>query len=179
MPEADYLANFRGQTADEWPSLPLIVTAVDCESGEMRAFDASSGVAMRIAICASCCVPALFPPVTIDGRHYMDGGVRSGTSADLAFPFAPDVALIIAPLGSSDRGIHRICREQVVEERAMLEAQGARVDVVHMDDASLAVGGANLMDYAARIPTARAGHAQGLRIAGDIAPEWSDTKAAT
>jgi NTE family protein len=171
-PEAEILARFEAQTAPGWPSLPLIVTAVNCMSGELRAFDASSGVPLSRAISASCAVPALFPPITIQGARYMDGGVRSGTSADLALTFKPDVALIIAPLGSGDRGIHRICREQIVEERAQLEAQGAHVDVVYMDEASMAAGGGNLMDFAARIPTAEAGLAQGKRIAADLRTRW-------
>ncbi len=172
--EADYLANFERQTAAEWPAKPLIITAVDCVSGKLRAFDRSSDVPLPRAVAASCCVPALFPPVTIEGRRYMDGGVRSGTSADLALPFKPDVALIIAPLGSGDRGIHLICRKQVGEERTLLEAAGARVNVMFMGDAAMAAGGANLMDFALRVPTAEAGHAHGVRLAPDLRPMWAE-----
>jgi NTE family protein len=174
--EADYLANFAIQAPAEWPSPPLIVTAVDCESGEMRPFDAASGVPLRLAISASCAVPALFPPVTIEGRRYMDGGVRSGTSADLALPFRPDVVLIIAPLGSADRGIHALCRRQIADERSQLEAQGARVDVVHMDEAAIAAGGANLMDFTARVPAAEAGRAHGKRLGSVLASVWSNAR---
>jgi NTE family protein len=85
--EADYLANFELQIAAEWPAKTLIVTAVDCASGELRTFDRSSGISLPRAVSASCCVPALFPPVAIDARRYMDGGGRSGTSADLAVAF--------------------------------------------------------------------------------------------
>ena len=103
----------------------------------------------------------------------MDGGVRSGTSADLALPFGPDIALIVAPLGSGERGIHLLCRRQITEERDQLEAQGAAVDVVHMDAASIAAGGGNLMDAAARVPTADAGFEQGKRIAGELLSRWT------
>ena len=171
--EADYLAAFEAQNPAEWPNTRLLITAVDCESGALRVLDAASGVPLSRAISASCAVPALFPPVTIDGRRYMDGGVRSGTSADLALPVAPAAALIIAPLGSSDRGIHRICRRQAEAEARQLEAAGARVRIIHMDDAAVAAGGANLMDFGARVPAAEAGYAHGKRIADELQPMWS------
>jgi NTE family protein len=165
MSEADYLARFAQSGTADWPAAHLVITAVDCLSGELRAFDAASGVPLQLAVAASCAVPALFPSVTIEGRRYMDGGVRSGTSADLALAFRPESAVIIAPLGSGDRGIHPLCHRQALEEAAQLEAAGARVHVVHMDDASMAAGGANLMDYSARVPAAQAARAQGLSIA--------------
>jgi NTE family protein len=170
--EADYLAVFEAQNLADWPLKPLLITAVDCESGELRVLDAASAVPLPRAISASCAVPALFPAVTIDRRRYMDGGVRSGTSADLALPYAPAAVLILAPLGSSDRGIHRICRQQAEAEARQLEAAGAQVRVIHMDHAAVAAGGANLMDSAARVPAAEAGYAHGLRIADDLQPMW-------
>jgi hypothetical protein len=36
----------------------------------------------------------------------------------------------------------------------------------------MAAGGGNLMDFAARIPTAEAGYAQGKRIAADLRTRW-------
>jgi hypothetical protein len=85
------------------------------------------------------------------------------------------VALIAAPLGSGDRGIHPTCRKQVVAERALLEATGARVDVLFMDDPAMAAGGGNLMDFSLRVPTAGAGRAHGRRIASDLRPLWADS----
>ena len=67
----------------EWPSR-LRVTAADAESGELRVFDAKSGVRLERGVAASCCVPGIFAPVSIGGRRYVDGGVLSGTHADLA-----------------------------------------------------------------------------------------------
>ena len=67
----------------DWPAR-LRVTAVDAESGELRVFDAKSGVALERGVAASCCVPGIFAPVSIEGRRYVDGGVLSGTHADLA-----------------------------------------------------------------------------------------------
>lgn len=176
----------RAKTADEdrwvqsfvdigfegWPERLFVAVAVDCESGELAAFDRSSGVSIERALAASCSVPALFPPVTIDGRRYTDGGVRSGTSAQLAGRIQPDRVLIIATIGAFDRGIHKLAQQDIPREKAALEADGARVRVVMLDDATRAASGENLMNGASRLAVADAGFAQGRRIAGDVAAFW-------
>lgn len=171
--EDEWVAGFIHSEPDPWPPMPYVAVAVDCESGEMRAFDATQGVDLRRAIAASCAVPALFPPVTIEGHRYMDGGVHSGTSADLALHITPDAVLIIAPLGSNDRGIGALCRRQIAHEKAALEAAGAHVVVVHMDDAALAASPNGLMDASARGPVAAAGRAHGLRLAPQLSSLWN------
>ncbi|MGH9095989.1 MAG: patatin-like phospholipase family protein, partial [Acidimicrobiales bacterium] len=67
-----------------WPAHPVLVTAIDAHSGALTRFDASSGVSLIDAVAASCAVPGVWPPVSIGGRRYIDGGVRSVTNADLA-----------------------------------------------------------------------------------------------
>jgi len=42
------------------------------------------GTSAGSAVASNCAVPGLFPPITIHGRRYMDGGIRSVTNADLA-----------------------------------------------------------------------------------------------
>jgi len=63
--------------AHDWPACRLLITAVDAESGEFTTFDAASGVGLVDAVGASCAVPGIWPPVTIGGRRYVDGGMRS------------------------------------------------------------------------------------------------------
>src|SRR5581483_6788906 len=75
-----------------WPPRRLLVTAVDTESGELIVWQAGSGAPLDRAVASSCAVPGAYPPVTINGRRYMDGGVRSTTNADLA---AGATALIV------------------------------------------------------------------------------------
>ena len=36
------------------------------------------------AVASSCSVPGVYPPVTLKGRRYIDGGMRSPTNADMA-----------------------------------------------------------------------------------------------
>jgi predicted acylesterase/phospholipase RssA len=71
----------------DWPRSEehhIVLTAVDASSGEFTTFDHSSGVALLDAVAASCAVPGIWPPVSIGGRRYMDGGTRSIANADLA-----------------------------------------------------------------------------------------------
>jgi NTE family protein len=69
----------------------LLIVAVDAETGEIKIFDRLSGTTLVDAVSASCAVPGIWPPVTIDGRRYMDGGARSSDNADLALGYARTV----------------------------------------------------------------------------------------
>lgn len=52
--------------------IPTLICAVSLERGKSVGF--SSGDTARI-VKASCSIPVLFPPVLINGDHYVDGGV--------------------------------------------------------------------------------------------------------
>jgi NTE family protein len=82
-----------------WPQQRLLIVAVDTETGEEYIMDRTSGVSLVDAVSASCAVPGIWPPVTIAGHRYMDGGVRSATNADLAH--GSDRILILNPLGAN------------------------------------------------------------------------------
>ena len=99
------------------------VTAIDAEDGSLRLFDAGSGVPLVKAVAASCSVPGVFPPVEIDGRLYIDGGVRSGSGLDLAAGFRAVVG--IAPVREDLHG-----EDQLVAETAVLTAGGTHVVLI-------------------------------------------------
>ncbi|MFG3117929.1 patatin-like phospholipase family protein [Streptomyces sp. NPDC048197] len=69
---------------DSWPRRPLLITAVDAESGEPIVWDAAAGVPLVRAVAASSAFPGIEPPVAVDGRRYLDGALRAGTNTDLA-----------------------------------------------------------------------------------------------
>ncbi|MDK9496050.1 patatin-like phospholipase family protein [Streptomyces katrae] len=71
-------------TAEGWPRRPLLIPAVDAETGEPIVWDAASGVALARAVTASSAFPGIEPPVAVDGRRYLDGALRDGINLDLA-----------------------------------------------------------------------------------------------
>ncbi|MDX2645866.1 patatin-like phospholipase family protein [Streptomyces sp. PA03-1a] len=149
----------------DWPASRTVrIVAVDAETGQPRVFDGSCGVGLVDAVAASCAVPGIWPPVTIEGRRFVDGGVRSATNADYAG--GASRVLAIAPMGTTDLFPSELPLERALAE---LRAAGAEVAVVEPDEASLAAIGTNPLDPATRRPAAEAGRALGraLKI------EWS------
>jgi NTE family protein len=146
----------------DWPEQRLLITAIDTATGALAVFDRTSGVGLVDAIAASCAVPGVWPPVSIDGVRYMDGGVRSGSNADLAA--GADWVVVVTPMpGIGSPGVGTL-------PTAELEAlSGSRVEVVYADEASIAAFGPNSLDPEVRPAAAQAGRAQGARIAARIA----------
>jgi NTE family protein len=142
----------------EWPDRDLRITAVDAQSGEFRVLDRTSGVPLLQAVAASCAVPGVYPPVTIDGRRYVDGGMRSAANADLAE--GHDRVVVLAPI---PRGMGPLASVD-----AQVTGMVARVAVVSPDDASRRAIGRNVLDPAARAGSARAGRAQTADVAAEV-----------
>jgi NTE family protein len=135
----------------EWPDRPLVVTAIDTADGAFVTWRRSSGVPLPLAVASSCAVPWVYPPATINGHRYMDGGVRSTTNADLAA--GHELVLIVAPMAG-------FRRSSVDEEADELRRPGARVEVVVPDAASIEAIGPNPLDPGRRAQAAEAGLAQ-------------------
>lgn len=149
----------------EWPSAPrLLITAVDTETGAFRVFDRDAGVPLVTAVAASCAVPGVWPPVTIEGRRYMDGGVRSGSNADLAGGCSRVV--VLAPLPRSFGPVPGVSA-QVEELR-----RDAAVTLVTPDAAATKAFGRNVLDPAARAGAARAGLAQASSVVDAVREVW-------
>ena len=147
----------------EWPDRPLVITAVDAETGDFTPFDRDSGVPLLEAVAASCAVPGVYPPVTIGDRRFVDGGMRSAANTDLAAGY--DRVVVLAPI---PQGIGPM----VGVDRHVAGLTGARVAVVSPDGASRTAIGRNVLDPAARAPSARAGRAQGAAVAARVGEVW-------
>ncbi|MFD3457535.1 patatin-like phospholipase family protein [Streptomyces sp. NPDC058691] len=139
-----------------WPDRALKIVAVEAATGEPRVFDNASDVSLVDAVTASCAVPGVWPPATIGGLRYIDGGVRSTVNADYAA--GASRVLVLAPMGSTDLFPTEVPLEQAVRK---LRADGAEVAVVEPDEESLAAIGTNALDPSTRRPAAEAGRAQG------------------
>ena len=115
------------------------------------------------AVAASCAVPGVYPPVTIDERRYVDGGMRSAANADLAADY--ERLVVLAPI---PRGIGPMASVD-----AQVSSMVSRVAVVSPDKASRAAIGRNVLDPAARARSARAGRAQAASVVDRVAEVWT------
>lgn len=170
IPEAERRAIIESRLpVHTWPQQRLQITAVDTATGEEYVIERESGVSLVDAVAASCAVPGIWPPVTIAGHRYMDGGMRSPTNADLVKGY--DRILILNPLGEAANyfGIGPAA------EAAALEREGSRVLVIGPDAASIAATGPNPLDPATRKPSALTGRAQGRELASSVAALWSQS----
>jgi NTE family protein len=150
----------------------MIVVAVNAHTGDLAAFDRDSGVDLVDAVTASTALPG-GPTHSINGTRYINGGVRSADNADLASGYANVVVLSpfserSGPLPPGQfEGLRRSSEwgNDLASQVEALRKQGSRVEVITPDDDSRAAMGVNQMDPATRIPSARAGFAQGKREA--------------
>ena len=163
VPEAERIAIIAHRlTVSEWPQRRLVVTAVDAEDGRFVTWDRDSGVELVVAVASSCAVPLVWPPVTINGRRYIDGGIRSPSNADVAVGYARVV--VIAPMGSGTP-----MGASLLKEKAILERRGATVWVAEADAAAQAAFGPDVLDPSRRAAAAEAGLRQAPRVAEDLA----------
>ena len=173
--EEQWLAPFAEQIAGRaWPEQKLLLSAIDVESGEFRTWDRGSGVDLARAVASSCAVPALFPPVTIEGHRYMDGGIRSVNNADLARGY--DVVLVIAFLNMLSQTGSPLGKT-VDAEVDMLRESGSKVQVVGPDEQAVQAFGLNPMDMNKRSEGGKEGLRQGRELADKLREFWSATVA--
>lgn len=148
-----------------WPDRRLLITAVDTETGEARVFDRDSGVALVDAVASSCAVPIVWPPMTVDGRRYMDGGMRSIANADLAT--GCDRVVVLAPVTVALRRSGRIA-----SQLATLGSTTQSV-VLSPDPQAREAIGRNVLDPARRVVSAQAGRRQAASTAASVAALWN------
>ena len=151
----------------------LAIAAVELDSGRRIIFgrpgapQASVGTAVE----ASCAIPGVFRPVSVDRRRYVDGGVWSPTNMDGAEVSRGSEVLCLNPTGSlrSSGGVPFgalgvISRSIARLEALALERRGAQVTVVAPDAGAASAMGANLMDGGRRSRVSAAGLAQGRAL---------------
>jgi NTE family protein len=172
--EATFIASF-GRSLSEggsgWPP-SFACTAVDAETGEFVVWKADSGVGLAQGVASSCSVPGVYPPITINGRRYIDGGMRSATNADLAA--GHDVVVVVSVrTANGDPVMAERMRRPLEAELARLMAAGAKVEQIVPDEPSLAAFGVNLMDPRVRPAACQSGLEQGRALAASLAGFWA------
>jgi NTE family protein len=165
VPESERRRAIRARVPhDEWPRTPLRVPAVAAETGEVVVFDAASGVSLIDAVAASCAVPLVWPPMTVNGTRYIDGGVRSIANVDLAAGYGRVV--VVAPATAALR------RSDRPAAQAAALGPGVRSAVVSPGEAALAAIGRNPLSPDRRAAAAEAGRKQAAEVAERVGRVW-------
>jgi NTE family protein len=145
-----FLGAFDLVAGQAWPEA-YACTAVDVETGDFQLWDSTSGVDLRHAIASSCSVPGVFPPITIGGKRYMDGGMRTALNADAAIGHDVVVAVscfaLALPEGMSDPMFDAVSAA-IEAELTRLRTAGAALEVIAPSPEFLELSGwgLNLMD---------------------------------
>lgn len=151
----------------------LRIVALDRETGRRVVFGAPGAPELSVssAVQASCAIPGVFRPVTVDGRTYVDGGVWSPTNMDTAEAAKGERVLCLNPTGSLRPTIGALAgalgplsRGIAGAEALVLRNRGAIVTTINPDERSAAAMGTNLMDPRRRKAVIDAGLAQGRRL---------------
>jgi len=154
--------------SNRWPRCRLEIVTVDAISGERVVFTRESGVDIVDAVTASCAIPCVWPPATIDGRHYIDGGCYSMSNADLATGFAKVILLEpdVPPFPVIESSYKEVDR---------LRLNGAQVEVISPNEpmkAALAAAAGNLLDPSLATIAAKIGREQAGKEAERITRLW-------
>jgi NTE family protein len=175
MDEASFIKSFGRQLSETaegaWPSRGYACTAVDAETGEFVVWNEGSKVGLARAVASSCSVPGVYPPITINGRRYIDGGMRSGSNADLAV--GHELVVVVGLRTAGDAAMSARMRAPLEAEMQVLRDGGARTELILPDDASVAAFGLNLMDGRTRPSAAKAGIDQGRALAPALKAVWN------
>jgi NTE family protein len=165
VPESERRAAIAARVpGDAWPAVRLRIPAVAAQTGETVVFDNDSGVSLLDAVAASCAVPLVWPPMTVNGTRYIDGGVRSIANADLAAGYGRVV--VVAPITGARRA-------DSPRAQAARLGPGVRTAVISPSDAALNAIGRNPLDPDHRADAAQAGRRQAAQVYERVAAVWN------
>jgi len=166
---ADWLtAQIGEEAAQSWPERPTAIVGHDLRSGSRSVFGTREApdVGMADAVAASSAVPLVYRPYPIGEGLYVDGGVSSGTHADLVLGSDDelDLVLVVAPLAADvsrkrarfhEKVFDRVGSRSLNEEIAMIEAAWPDSDIVVLRPSPSVQNASrpNPMDPARSVPT--------------------------
>ncbi len=120
-------------------AVPLHVVAIDLSNGRKAVF--SSGP-LTPAVLASSAIPGVFPPISIDGRQHVDGGMVDPTGLETAVELGARRVYVLdcgyagrlaAPLGSMNAVVdHAFQIAAQHRTRWTMERLGRKAEIVHL-----------------------------------------------
>jgi len=165
---AAWVSDIDADMANSWPEKATAIVAYDLDTRSRTPFgtEAAPEVPLSEAVAASSAVPFVYEPVKIGDRWYADGGLASGTSADLVLALREplDLVLIVAPLAANAPRTSGRFYEDVFDRagRTALAAEVAKIRatwptteilVLRPDEHVLDIARPNPMSVSAAIPT--------------------------
>lgn len=139
----DWVREELGPEAEGWPDRPTVIVAFDAITRRRTAFGtiAAPEIGLADAVCASTAIPLVFRPHFHDERPYVDGGVASGTHADLVLGYDRplDLVLVIAPMAAEEerrgalpheRLFDRVGRRSLDEETSIIRSQWPEAEIL-------------------------------------------------
>jgi NTE family protein len=154
----------------DWPERSYRCTAWNIDTREFTVWGADSGVPLGRAVASSCSVPGVFPPITIVGQRYMDGGVITASNAQLAT--GADTVVVISVTSRIVPDLRDQLAVSLDAEIADLRAEGATVELIEFDDATAQATAGDLMSVASAAAVAAPAFAQGRAEADRIGAVW-------
>ncbi len=141
---ADWVTTHIGsEAAISWPDRPTAIVAHDLRTSSRTVFgtDSAPEVGIADAVAASSAIPLIFRPYSLGDGLYVDGGVSSGTHADLVLgsPEPLDLVLVIAPLAAEvprmrarfhEKMFDRVGARSLVDEIDLIKSDWPECDVV-------------------------------------------------
>jgi NTE family protein len=154
-----------------WPEQRnFVCTSVDTADGKFVVWNRESGIGLARAVASSCSVPSIYPPITFQGRRYMDGGMRTATNADVAKGYG--LVVVFALAVAIPEFLARPMQKRLEGELEVLRQSGSQVELILPDADCKRVFGLNLMDARRRPAAAKMGLQQGRRDAERLRGRW-------
>ncbi len=150
--DGDRIESYVNQSLDsrliEQLTVPFVAVATDLKTGTLVAFNrGDTGMAVR----ASCSVPGIFQPASIEGREYVDGSLVSPLPVRLARSLGADIVIAInvglhAEQSPVDNEREIVTQAFVVMTASIAREETKSADVVLQPDLT----GVRLADLSAR-----------------------------
>jgi len=149
-----------GEPMPVWVDGQTWIAAVDYDTGQRVLFgrEGAPRASLSDAVVASCSIPGWHEPQIIDGRRYVDGGVRSVTSLSVLTGTDLHEVYVLAPMASIEidhplqtylrieTPLRQLITYTLLRQAKALSAHGKRVTVLTPGPRDLAAMGINLMD---------------------------------